>query len=172
MELVKGTTDGAAVATAIALADCLLVDAERLTPRRERRRARRLGRLLADEAGREFLFALTDQVAGKSVRESKWVDWNRYADELSYAQAFRNQLVTTGFRSNIGMLIDTSRNDWGGSAPPAGPGCSTAGTPTSSCQPCWRRPSAPGTRWWWPSSTSTTSSGSTTPARTTPATRC
>ena len=56
------TSDEAAVATAIALAECLLVDAERLTTRRERRRARRLGRLLADDAGREFLFALTDQV--------------------------------------------------------------------------------------------------------------
>jgi RHH-type transcriptional regulator, proline utilization regulon repressor / proline dehydrogenase / delta 1-pyrroline-5-carboxylate dehydrogenase len=56
------TIDKAAVATAVALAECLLVDAERLTTRRERRRARRLGRLLADDAGREFLFALTDQV--------------------------------------------------------------------------------------------------------------
>ena len=44
------------------LAEHLLVDAERGTTRRERRRARRLGPLLADDAGREFLFALTDQV--------------------------------------------------------------------------------------------------------------
>jgi RHH-type transcriptional regulator, proline utilization regulon repressor / proline dehydrogenase / delta 1-pyrroline-5-carboxylate dehydrogenase len=56
------TSDDAAMATAVALAECLLVDAERLTTRRERRRAGRLGRLLADDAGREFLFALTDQV--------------------------------------------------------------------------------------------------------------
>ncbi|THC51280.1 MULTISPECIES: glycoside hydrolase family 6 protein [unclassified Streptomyces] len=63
-----------------------------------------------------------DTVAGRSVRESTWVDWNRYTDELSFAQAFRNQLVSTGFRSDIGMLIDTSRNGWGGSARPTGPG--------------------------------------------------
>ncbi|MDQ0957698.1 MULTISPECIES: glycoside hydrolase family 6 protein [unclassified Streptomyces] len=75
---------------------------------------------------KENNFTINDQVAGKSVRESKWVDWNRYTDELSYAQAFRNQLVTTGFRSNIGMLIDTSRNGWGGSARPAGPGATTS----------------------------------------------
>jgi cellulose 1,4-beta-cellobiosidase len=63
---------------------------------------------------KENNFTINDTVAGKSVRESKWVDWNRYVDELSYAQAFRNQLVTTGFKSDIGMLIDTSRNGWGG----------------------------------------------------------
>ncbi|MGW0947366.1 glycoside hydrolase family 6 protein [Streptomyces sp. NPDC002623] len=74
---------------------------------------------------KENNFTINDSVAGKSVRESKWVDWNRYVDELSYAQAFRNQLVSTGFRSNIGMLIDTSRNGWGGAARPAGPGATT-----------------------------------------------
>ncbi len=57
-----GSGDDAAVATAVALAECLLIDADRRTTRRERRRARRLGRLLADDDGREFLFALTDQV--------------------------------------------------------------------------------------------------------------
>ncbi|WAL98906.1 glycoside hydrolase family 6 protein [Streptomyces sp. Je 1-369] len=71
---------------------------------------------------KEENFRIGDSVNGRSVRESKWVDWNRYTDELSFAQAFRDQLVSTGFRSDIGMLIDTSRNGWGGSARPAGPG--------------------------------------------------
>ncbi|MDT9695455.1 glycoside hydrolase family 6 protein [Streptomyces sp. P17] len=75
---------------------------------------------------KENNFTLNDNVAGKSVRESKWVDWNRYVDELSFAQAFRNQLVSVGFNSNIGMLIDTSRNGWGGTARPAGPGATTS----------------------------------------------
>ncbi|GGS18226.1 glucanase [Streptomyces humidus] len=75
---------------------------------------------------KENNFTINDTVAGKSVRESKWVDWNRYVDELSYAQAFRNQAVTAGFRSNVGMLIDTSRNGWGGSARPTGPGATTS----------------------------------------------
>ncbi|MEU5635705.1 glycoside hydrolase family 6 protein [Streptomyces rishiriensis] len=75
---------------------------------------------------KEDNFTINDTVAGKSVRESKWVDWNRYVDELSYAQAFRNQLVTTGFRPGIGMLIDTSRNGWGGAARPTGPGATTS----------------------------------------------
>ncbi|MEU2280447.1 glycoside hydrolase family 6 protein [Streptomyces sp. NPDC013178] len=74
---------------------------------------------------KENNFTINDSVAGKSVRESKWVDWNRYVDELSFAQAFRNQLVSVGFNSGIGMLIDTSRNGWGGTARPAGPGATT-----------------------------------------------
>ncbi len=75
---------------------------------------------------KETNFTINDTVAGKSVRESKWVDWNRYTDELSFAQAFRSQLVTTGFPSGIGMLIDTSRNGWGGAARPTGPGATTS----------------------------------------------
>ncbi|MFC8519534.1 glycoside hydrolase family 6 protein [Streptomyces sp. NPDC057257] len=75
---------------------------------------------------KENNFTINDSVNGTSVRQSKWVDWNRYVDELSYAQAFRNQLVSVGFNSGIGMLIDTSRNGWGGTARPAGPGPTTS----------------------------------------------
>jgi cellulose 1,4-beta-cellobiosidase len=56
-----------------------------------------------------------------TTRPSRWIDWNQFNDELSYAQAFRNAAVSAGFASNIGMLIDTSRNGWGGSARPTGP---------------------------------------------------
>ncbi|MFG1720829.1 glycoside hydrolase family 6 protein [Micromonospora chalcea] len=69
---------------------------------------------------------ITDTVNGQTVRQSKWADWNQYLDELSFAQAFRQKLVSIGFDSNIGMLIDTSRNGWGGSARPTGPGPSTS----------------------------------------------
>ncbi|WP_030488091.1 glycoside hydrolase family 6 protein [Micromonospora chokoriensis] len=75
---------------------------------------------------REPYFKVTDNVNGQSVRQSKWVDWNFYVDELSFAQAFRTKLVSVGFNSNIGMLIDTSRNGWGGSARPTGPGATTS----------------------------------------------
>lgn len=74
---------------------------------------------------KEQYFTINDNVAGKSVRESKWVDWNRYTDELSFAQAFRQEAVNQGFASGVGMLIDTSRNGWGGSARPTGPGATT-----------------------------------------------
>ncbi|MEU5961572.1 glycoside hydrolase family 6 protein [Micromonospora parva] len=74
----------------------------------------------------EPYFKVTDNVNGQTVRQSKWVDWNFYVDELSFAQAFRTKLVSLGFNSNIGMLIDTSRNGWGGSARPTGPGATTS----------------------------------------------
>ncbi|WRZ09233.1 glycoside hydrolase family 6 protein [Streptomyces sp. NBC_00385] len=67
-------------------------------------------------------FKITDSVNGTTVRQSKWVDWNYYNDELTFAQALRTLLVSQGFNSNIGMLIDTARNGWGGSARPTGPG--------------------------------------------------
>ena len=38
-------------------------------------------------------FTINDTVNGTTVRQSKWVDWNRYVDELSFAQAFRTKLV-------------------------------------------------------------------------------
>ena len=68
---------------------------------------------------------ISSSVGGTSVRQSKWVDWNQYVDELTYTQAFRTQLISAGFPSGIGMLIDTSRNGWGGSARPTAASTST-----------------------------------------------
>ncbi|ROO59258.1 cellulose 1,4-beta-cellobiosidase [Micromonospora sp. Llam0] len=56
-----------------------------------------------------------------TTRQSNWIDWNYYNDELSFAQAFRQRLVQEGFSSSVGMLIDTSRNGWGGASRPTGP---------------------------------------------------
>ncbi|UUN30619.1 glycoside hydrolase family 6 protein [Streptomyces sp. FIT100] len=71
-------------------------------------------------------FKVTDTVNGQTVRQAAWVDWNFYVDELSFAQALRDRLVSRGgFDSGIGMLIDTARNGWGGPERPAGPGPTT-----------------------------------------------
>lgn len=70
-------------------------------------------------------FTINTTVNGQSVRQSKWVDWNFYVDEQTFATALRNALVSKGFRSGLGMLIDTSRNGWGGAARPSGPSSST-----------------------------------------------
>ncbi|MEU9184343.1 glycoside hydrolase family 6 protein [Streptomyces sp. NPDC048484] len=77
-------------------------------------------------ATKEAYFTINDSVNGASVRTSKWIDWNRYVDEQSYAQAMRTQLVSIGFPSGIGMLIDTSRNGWGGTARPTAAGPTTS----------------------------------------------
>jgi len=75
----------------------------------------------------ESFFTINDVVNGQPVREqASWIDFNRYVDELSFAQAFRPRLVQAGFPANIGMLIDTSRNGWGGTARPTGPGPMTS----------------------------------------------
>jgi len=74
---------------------------------------------------REPFVQPTTTVGGQSARQSKWVDWNRYTDELTFAQAFRQKLVSVGFSSTIGMLIDTSRNGWGGSGRPTAASTST-----------------------------------------------
>ncbi|GAB3443757.1 glycoside hydrolase family 6 protein [Actinophytocola sediminis] len=64
-------------------------------------------------------------VGGKPVREdSDWVDWNRYVDEVSYAKAY-GELFSQRFGRPISMLIDTSRNGWGGADRPSGPSSST-----------------------------------------------
>lgn len=73
----------------------------------------------------EPYFTIGTSVNGTSVRQSKWVDWNYYVDELSFAQAFRQKLVSIGFDSGIGMLIDTSRNGWGGADRPTAASTST-----------------------------------------------
>jgi cellulose 1,4-beta-cellobiosidase len=70
-------------------------------------------------------FSIGQTIAGTPVRQSDWVDWNQFTDELSFAQALREELVGQGFDSGIGMLIDTSRNGWGGPDRPDGPGPST-----------------------------------------------
>ncbi|MBO2448840.1 glycoside hydrolase family 6 protein [Actinomadura barringtoniae] len=76
-------------------------------------------------ATKEPYFTIDDTVNGTSVRQSKWVDWNRYVDETSYALGMRQRLIQAGFDSGIGMLIDTSRNGWGGAGRPTGPGAKT-----------------------------------------------
>ncbi|MEV4642228.1 glycoside hydrolase family 6 protein [Actinoplanes sp. NPDC049548] len=73
----------------------------------------------------EPYFTITTTVNGTSVRQAKWVDWNYYVDELTFAQAFRQKLVSIGFDPGIGMLIDTSRNGWGGPDRPTAASTST-----------------------------------------------
>ncbi|GAA2115218.1 glycoside hydrolase family 6 protein [Streptomyces synnematoformans] len=72
-------------------------------------------------------YDVTDSVGGTTVRNTDWVDWNQYVDQLSFAQGLRDLLVSRGgFDPGIGMLIDTSRNGWGGPDRPTGPGPETS----------------------------------------------
>ena len=64
-------------------------------------------------------------VLNEKTRATKWLDWNQYADELTFAVDFRKMLISKGFPSTIGMIIDTSRNGWGGSVRPMAASTST-----------------------------------------------
>jgi len=59
------------------------------------------------------------------VRNASFYQSNTYIDEATYDTAMRNSFISAGFPSSIGMLIDTSRNGWGGFARPAGPSSAT-----------------------------------------------
>jgi cellulose 1,4-beta-cellobiosidase len=74
----------------------------------------------------EPFWTVDDVVGGRPVKEvAKWVDWNDFNGEVGFATAFRQALITNGFNSNIGMLIDTSRNGWGGASRPTAKSTST-----------------------------------------------
>jgi cellulose 1,4-beta-cellobiosidase len=51
-------------------------------------------------------------VGGNPVRSSAFYQWNVYIDESHYDAAWKTAMAGKGI--NAGMLIDTSRNGWGG----------------------------------------------------------
>ena len=65
-----------------------------------------------------FLTDSNQTVGGQPVRSAQFYEWNPYFDELDFAQALRNAFIQRGFPNSIGMLIDTSRNGWGGANRP------------------------------------------------------
>ncbi len=64
-------------------------------------------------------------VGGNPVRSATFYQWNTYIDELTYDTDMRSAFINAGFPSTIGMLIDTSRNGWGGTDRPTGASTST-----------------------------------------------
>ena len=67
----------------------------------------------------------TQSINGQPVDSANFYQFNPYIDELTYDQAMYSNLVNAGFPSTIGMLIDSSRNGWGGPNRPTGPSTST-----------------------------------------------
>ncbi|HWG25871.1 glycoside hydrolase family 6 protein [Actinospica sp.] len=57
-------------------------------------------------------------VGGQPLESANFYQWNPYFDEHSYDEAMYSEFVSSGFPSSVGMVIDTSRNGWGGSARP------------------------------------------------------
>lgn len=57
-------------------------------------------------------------VGGQQVQSANFYQFNPYFDEYNYDNAMYSSLLSAGFPSRIGFLIDTSRNGWGGSGRP------------------------------------------------------
>ena len=67
-------------------------------------------------------------IGGQPVRSMPiWYDWNDHIEERSFALALRTALTTgtNAYPTSVGLLLDTSRNGWGGTARPTGPSTST-----------------------------------------------
>ncbi len=69
----------------------------------------------------------TESVDGNPVDSVQYYSYDPYIDEFTYDEAMYTNLVSAGFSANIGMLIDTSRDGWGG------PNRPTAACSTSTC---------------------------------------
>jgi cellulase/cellobiase CelA1 len=68
------------------------------------------------------------KVRNRVVRSlPNFYDWNDFIDEQSFANALRTALTTgpNAYPASVGLLIDTSRNGWGGPNRPTGPSTST-----------------------------------------------
>jgi cellulose 1,4-beta-cellobiosidase len=64
-------------------------------------------------------------VNGQQVSSATFYQFNPFIDEATYDAAMRSAFITAGFPSTIGMLLDTSRNGWGGPNRPTGASTST-----------------------------------------------
>lgn len=62
----------------------------------------------------EPFFDVDDVLPGGPVSAVPWIDGNGYVDERAFALAFRDRLVQEGFAHDLGVVVDTSRNGWGG----------------------------------------------------------
>jgi cellulose 1,4-beta-cellobiosidase len=69
----------------------------------------------------------TESVDGNPVDSVQYYSYDPYIDEFTYDEQMYSELVSAGFSSNVGMLIDTSRDGWGG------PNRPTAACPTTTC---------------------------------------
>jgi len=64
-------------------------------------------------------------INGQPVRSSNFFQWNPFLDESHFGAMLYTKLVAKGFSPNIGILIDTSRNGWGGPNRPTAVSTST-----------------------------------------------
>lgn len=62
---------------------------------------------------------------GTPIRSARFYEWNFDFDEIDWTAHLYNLLIAEGFPASTGMLVDTSRNGWGGPARPTATSTST-----------------------------------------------
>ncbi|MEV8311683.1 glycoside hydrolase family 6 protein [Streptomyces flavidovirens] len=72
-----------------------------------------------------FLTNPDKTVGGNMVKSGKFYEWNPNFDESDFTKNMHRTLVAAGWPASTGMVIDTSRNGWGGSARPTAESTST-----------------------------------------------
>ncbi|MGN6241212.1 MAG: glycoside hydrolase family 6 protein [Cellulosimicrobium cellulans] len=65
------------------------------------------------------------QLGSTPVRSASFYEWNADFDETDWTAHLYDLLVAEGFPTSIGMLVDTSRNGWGGDDRPTAVSTST-----------------------------------------------
>jgi len=70
----------------------------------------------------------TETVDGNPVDSVQFYSYDPYIDEFTYDEAMYSDLVAAGFPATVGMLIDTSRDGWGGPNRPSGAATSYTST--------------------------------------------
>lgn len=60
------------------------------------------------------------QVGGQPLKSARFYEYNPMFDEGDFTAAMYSAFVAAGFPAGTGMLVDTSRNGWGGAARPTG----------------------------------------------------
>ncbi|MBW8807145.1 MAG: glycoside hydrolase family 6 protein, partial [Catenulisporales bacterium] len=69
-------------------------------------------------ADEPFLTDSNLSVGGQPLKSANFYQYNPYFDEHTYDEAMYNEFTSSGFPASIGMVIDTSRNGWGGPTRP------------------------------------------------------
>jgi len=62
----------------------------------------------------EPFMTATQQVDGNPVDSVQYYSFDPFIDEATYDQAMYNALVGAGFSSNVGIILDSGRDGWGG----------------------------------------------------------
>jgi cellulose 1,4-beta-cellobiosidase len=74
---------------------------------------------------KEPFMTATQQLSGGPVDSANFYQYDPYIDEGGYEAAAYTAFVNAGFPPSIGILMDTSRNGWGGANRPPGASTST-----------------------------------------------